>query len=554
MKRILSLLLCAAAMVASLGVMPASAVDTNVTLRVGLTISGQSSFADPKLENAEGATGYTIGTMNGTAFSGSKSISNTQLTIRLVEDAFQVSDTATGTVLYTSAAGADHLAIRPNSDLTWFKGYKWNGDFVYRRASGSSITVINYVGLEDYVKGVLPYEIDPDWPAEAQKAQAVCARSFALGTSKHNEYYELCNTTNCQVYLGANRATAASDAAVDATRGQYLTYNGEPVIGYFFSSDGGATEDAVNVWGGDYPYLQGKEDPYETHDSSWTETFTAEEIRQKLLNAGYTIGTVANVEVTKRTDTDNVNEVTVTDTDGHKVVIQRDDCRTVFGLDSIRYTITPNAAKNAAASLPQSKALDITPSVHKVTVDGESVAPQGYNINGDNYYKLRDIAYILNGTNSQFNVTWDPDNNRILLTPDEAYQEVGDEMSSAASAEVESCSPSNSSIILDGRSLSLTGYRINGNNFYRLRDVGKALDFGVDFDEQTRTVLIDSGSSAQPEPEQPTVTNAVSYTFTGSGWGHSVGMSQWGAYGMAQQGFDYKEILKFYFTGIEIAG
>ena len=554
MKRILSLLLCAAAMVASLGVMPASAVDTNVTLRVGLTISGQSSFADPKLENAEGATGYTIGTMNGTSFSGSKSISNTQLTIRLVEDAFQVSDTATGTVLYTSAAGADHLAIRPNSDLTWFKGYKWNGDFVYRRASGSSITVINYVGLEDYVKGVLPYEIDPDWPAEAQKAQAVCARSFALGTSKHNEYYELCNTTNCQVYLGANRATAASDAAVDATRGQYLTYNGEPVIGYFFSSDGGATEDAVNVWGGDYPYLQGKEDPYETHDSSWTETFTAEEIRQKLLNAGYTIGTVANVEVTKRTDTDNVNEVTVTDTDGHKVVIQRDDCRTVFGLDSIRYTITPNTAKNAAASLPQSKALDITPSVHKVTVDGESVAPQGYNINGDNYYKLRDIAYILNGTNSQFNVTWDPDNNRILLTPDEAYQEVGDEMSSAASAVVESCSPSNSSIILDGRSLSLTGYRINGNNFYRLRDVGKALDFGVDFDEQTRTVLIDSGSSAQPEPEQPTVTNAVSYTFTGSGWGHSVGMSQWGAYGMAQQGFDYKEILKFYFTGIEIAG
>ena len=554
MKRILSLLLCAAAMVASLGVMPASAVDTNVTLRVGLTISGQSSFADPKLENAEGATGYTIGTMNGTAFSGSKSISNTQLTIRLVEDAFQVSDTATGTVLYTSAAGADHLAIRPNSDLTWFKGYKWNGDFVYRRASVGSITVINYVGLEDYVKGVLPYEIDPDWPAEAQKAQAVCARSFALGTSKHNEYYELCNTTNCQVYLGANRATAASDAAVDATRGQYLTYNGEPVIGYFFSSDGGATEDAVNVWDGDYPYLQGKEDPYETHDSSWTETFTAEEIRQKLLNAGYTIGTVANVEVTKRTDTDNVNEVTVTDTDGHKVVIQRDDCRTVFGLDSIRYTITPNTAKNAAASLPQSKALDITPSVHKVTVDGESVAPQGYNINGDNYYKLRDIAYILNGTNSQFNVTWDPDNNRILLTPDEAYQEVGDEMSSAASAEVESCSPSNSSIILDGRSLSLTGYRINGNNYYRLRDVGEALDFGVDYDETTRTVLIDSGSSAQPEPEQPTVTNAVSYTFTGSGWGHSVGMSQWGAYGMAQQGFDYKEILKFYFTGIEIAG
>ncbi len=554
MKRILSALLGVAMMLACLCVVPASAVDTSVTLRVGLTIAGASTFADPKLENVAGeATGYTIGTMSGTSFSGGTAVSNTQLTIRLVDDAFQVSDTATGTVLYTSAAGADHIAIHPNSDLTWFKGYQWHGDFVYRRASNGDITVINYVGLEDYVKGVLPYEIDPDWPAEAQKAQAVCARSFALGTSKHTgEGYDLCNTTNCQVYLGANRATEASDAAVNATRGEYLTYDGEPVIGYFFSSDGGATEDAVNVWGGDYPYLQGKEDPYETHDSSWSVTLTADEIRQKLVSAGYTIGTVANVEVTKRTDTDNVNEVTVTDTDGKTVTIQRDNCRTVFGLNSIRYTITPNAAENAAAALPQSTSLDITPSVHKVTVNGEEVAPQGYNINDNNYYKLRDIAYILSGTDSQFNVTWEAETDRILVTSGEAYQTVGGEMSSSVSTEIENCTPSDATVVIDGRTVSLTGYRINGNNYYKLRDIGEALDFSVDFDMDSRTVLISSAGSAQEEPSQ--TTNAVSYAFTGSGWGHSVGMSQWGAYGMAQQGFDYEEILKFYFTGIEIAG
>ena len=554
MKRILSALLGVAMMLACLCVVPASAVDTSVTLRVGLTIDGASTFADPKLENVAGeATGYTIGTMSGTSFSGGTAVSNTQLTIRLVDDAFQVSDTATGTVLYTSAAGADHIAIHPNSDLTWFKGYQWHGDFVYRRASNGDITVINYVGLEDYVKGVLPYEIDPDWPAEAQKAQAVCARSFALGTSKHTgEGYDLCNTTNCQVYLGANRATEASDAAVDATRGEYLTYDGEPVIGYFFSSDGGATEDAVNVWGGDYPYLQGKEDPYETHDSSWSVTLTADEIRQKLVSAGYTIGTVANVEVTKRTDTDNVNEVTVTDTDGKTVTIQRDNCRTVFGLNSIRYTITPNAAENAVAALPQSTSLDITPSVHKVTVDGEEVAPQGYNINDNNYYKLRDIAYILSGTGSQFNVTWEAETDRILVTSGEAYQTVGGEMSSSVSTEIENCTPSDATVVIDGRTVSLTGYRINGNNYYKLRDIGEALDFSVDFDMDSRTVLISSAGSAQEEPSQ--TANAVSYTFTGSGWGHSVGMSQWGAYGMAQQGFDYEEILKFYFTGIQIAG
>ena len=563
MKRILSMLLCAAALVGCLSVAPASAVDTvdtDVTLRVGLTIGGANTFADPKLENVSGEpTGYTIGTMNGTSFSGGTSVSASQLTIKLVSGAFQVTDTATGKVLYTSAAGADHIAIRPNSDLTWFKGYQWHGDFVYRRASDGNITVINYVGLEDYVKGVLPYEIDPDWPAEAQKAQAVCARSFALGTSKHNEYYELCNTTNCQVYLGANRATEASDAAVDATQGEYLTYNGEPVIGYFFSSDGGATEDAVNVWGGDYPYLQGKEDPYETYDSSWSVTLTAEEIRQKLVSAGYSIGTVANVEVTRRTDTDNVNEVTVTDTTGKQVVIRRDDCRTVFGLDSIRYTITPNASASTAATLPQSTSVKIQPSTHVVTVDGERVDPQGYNINGYNFYKLRDIAYILNGTDSQFNVTWDGANNRIVLTDDAAYQEVGGEMASSASAAIKNVSESDSTIVLDGKTLSLTGYRINGNNYYKIRDVGSALGFSVDFDPETEIVLIGSANAGQddtqddPKDETP-ITNAASYTFNGSGWGHSVGMSQWGAYGMARQGFGYEDILKFYFTGIEIAG
>ena len=575
MKRIVSLLLCVILSVGGLCSIPASAVDTNITLRVALTISGASSFADPKLENVSGySTGYTIGTMNGTTFSGSKTVSASQLTIKLVGDAFQVSDTASGTVLYTSAAGADHIAIRPNSTLTWFKGYKWYGDFVYRRASGSNITVLNYVGLEEYVKGVLPYEISADWPIEAQKAQAVCARSFALGTHKHeSEGYDLCNTTNCQVYLGANRATTLSDSAVDATRGEYLAYNGDLVVGYFFSSDGGATEDAANVWGGDYAYLQGKVDPYETYDSSWSVTLTADEVRQKLVAAGYSIGTVANVEVTKRTDTDNVNEVAVTDTDGKQVVISKDDTRTVFGLDSIRYTITANTAKTAAVTpvsttMPQPASLKITPSTHAIKIDGKTVDPQGYNMEGNNYYKLRDVAYLLSGTDRQFDVTWDAENNRIVLTSGKAYQQTGDEMTGSVSSIIQNLSASDSTIVLDGKSVSLTGYRVNGNNYYMLRDLGDALDFFVDFDEETDTVIVQSISAGAVDPEDPIDpdtdgqpedgddpdTIPVSYTFTGSGWGHSVGMSQWGAYGMAQQGFNYEDILKFYFTGISSAG
>ena len=563
MKKLLSMLLCAVMTVTCIGAVPAHAASSDTRLRVGLTISGASTFAAPQLENVSGyRTGYT----GGTAFSGSKSITSSALTVKLVNDAFQVIDTDSGSVLYTSAAGADHIAIRPNSTLTWFKGYKWYGDFVYRRASNGSITVINYVGVEDYVKGVLPYEIDPDWPAEAQKAQAVCARSFALGTDKHGSDYDLCNTTNCQVYLGANRATEASDAAVNATKGETLSYNGSSVIGYFYSSDGGATEDAANVWGGDYAYLKGKADPYEDpNKDKWTVTLTADEIQQKVNAAGYSIGKVANVQVTKRTATDNVNEVTVTDTSGKSVTISRSSVRTVFGLKSIRYTITPVGGSGNKTSL------QVKASTHNVKVNGKTVSPQGYYIvngtqYGNNYFKLRDIAYLLSGTKGQFNVRWDKENECILLTSGTAYETVGGELADSSTA-VEKIGKSTSTIVLDGEEIALDGYIINGNNYYKLRDIGKAIGFDVDFDNASSTVLVKTTSDDSGDDEDansgnsgntgsnttPTVTNPTGYTFNGSGWGHSVGMSQWGAYAMAQKGFTYDQILKFYFTGIEIA-
>ena len=287
MKRFFSALLCAAALTGTLAVPAAGAASTDTTLRVGLTVGGASSFATPMLENVSGeSTGYTVGTVSGTTFKSAASLASSQLTIRLNDkNAFEVCDTETGKVLFTSAAGLEQLAIRPNSRLTWFKGYKWYGDFVYRRASNGNITVINYVNVEDYVKGVLPYEIDPDWPADAQKAQAICTRSFALGTHKHTDSgYDLCNTTNCQVYLGATRATSESDAAVSATAGETLSCDGKEVIGYFFSSDGGATEDAANVWGGEYSYLKGKADPYEEKDKDkWSVTLTPAEVKTKRL-------------------------------------------------------------------------------------------------------------------------------------------------------------------------------------------------------------------------------------------------------------------------------
>lgn len=123
------------------------------------------------------------------------------------------------------------------------------------------------LGVEDYVKGVIPYEMSPAWPSAALEAQAVCARTYAYMTTKHLSSYgfDLCNTTDCQVYYGigsyTNCATAVSDAAVDATAGLRVYYNGSLAETVYHSSDGGATESAENVWGGAVDYLIGKEDP-----------------------------------------------------------------------------------------------------------------------------------------------------------------------------------------------------------------------------------------------------------------------------------------------------
>lgn len=128
--------------------------------------------------------------------------------------------------------------------------------------------------------------------------------------------------------------------------------------------------------------------------------------------------------------------------------------------------------------------------------------------------------------------------------------------------------PASTKVTVDGKAAAVEGYNIdNGNNYYKLRDIGKAIGFDVDFDNASSTVLVKTTSDYSGDDEDansgnsgntgsnttPTVTNPTSYTFSGSGWGHSVGMSQWGAYAMAQKGFTYDQILKFYFTGIEIA-
>lgn len=136
------------------------------------------------------------------------------------------------------------------------------------------------------------------------------------------------------------------------------------------------------------------------------------------------------------------------------------------------------------------------PTAASVTINGDIQAFQAYNIDGYNYFKLRDIAMAITSTDKQFEIGYDAANNAVSLTNGQAYTPVGGELSTTWDSAESPAGFSKSTVFLDGRQLiRLSAFLIGGNNYIRLRDIGAAIDFGVNWDGTTKTILIDTTSS-----------------------------------------------------------
>ena len=154
----------------------------------------------------------------------------------------------------------------------------------------------------------------------------------------------------------------------------------------------------------------------------------------------------------------------------------------------------------AFSAVPAYAGVPASPTASKVTVDGQSKAFEAYNINDNNYFKLRDIAYVLNGTDASFSVGWDGAANSIALEKGEAYAPTGSEMKVSGTKDIKDAVASNSSILIDGVKAALKAYNINGNNYFKLRDLGTALGFHVGWDNASQTISITSVPSAAEKP------------------------------------------------------
>ena len=233
------------------------------------------------------------------------------------------------------------LIIRPSDKSDGglaLDGRRYRGALELRHR-GTDLTAVNIVPIDDYLLSVVPEEMPTDWPAEALKAQSVAARSFALKSRGRHaaEGYDLCK--------GIASEKTASTAAVRATRGEVLTYGGQPIEALFHTDSGGMTESSEDVWGSHVPYLRAVRDtPLGT--MPWTKTVSTADLEKKLAAKGHAIGRLRAIELSPLavgraakdcTASGRVKAMTVTGTKG-SVTLSGNAWRSLLGLKSTLFS------------------------------------------------------------------------------------------------------------------------------------------------------------------------------------------------------------------------
>ena len=327
-------------------------------------------------------------------------------------------------------------------------------DYITFLEKENKLSLINHIEIQHYLYGVVPREMPASWPMESLKAQALVARSFALANlNKHaKDGYNLCDTTDCQVYKAYDNEHPNTNQAVDETKGEYVYYNGKIASTPYHSTSGGYTEDSSVAWGGSVPYLISVYDMYSegTASNIWSVKMTPLEIENKLSTIGINIGEIKDIVILNTSSANRVVELKIVGSKGDHIM-NGNKMRTLLGNTTMKSTWFEIDKKGE----------NLTKKVY--VMDGNLGSPVEVNINN---------AYIL-----------------------------------------------------DGKSNTSS----NRNN------VSRAIG-------SFKTINIEQALSIIP----------TTFTFNGKGYGHGVGMSQHGAMEMAKLGYKYEDIIKHYYTGVDI--
>jgi len=427
---------------------------------------------------------------------------------------YTVVSTATGNILFEFDNGSSScLAVSPDitgvtNPITWFKGNRYYGGFQYNRRNGNDITVINVVNEDLYVAGVLPCEFVCTGGMESLKAGAVAIRTFACCSTKHASLgFDVCTTTDCQVYRGVyfgEESGRAMQAALE-TSGECVYYNGNFAETTFYAANGGATESAANTWGKDFPYLIAQIDPYECqlnfNSKEWKYAVTPAQVRQMLQKQGYSCGEIVSMEVTQLTSVGNVNAIAIRDVNGRTITLTKDSVRLLQNISGVtyfsrRFRIVP-IVNGVAQDLPIINDPAKYPSGQLPAQPGETLQPNN--------------PFVMTGPLTVYDSTQKTDHESVYVITEKGVQKVDKPVSILTSTGIVTVEPDEETPSTSG---SVTGNIQTGSNTYSI---------------------------------------STGWVIYGYGYGHNVGLSQWGAYAMAEMNYSYDQILQFYYPGTYIA-
>ena len=236
-----------------------------------------------------------------------------------------------------ATALAGPLVFRPGRGATLtLDGVGYRGELRATVVQGR-LQVIDDVGLEAYLLGVVPGEVPREWPVEALRAQAVAARSYTLASMVKGREWDLYADTRSQAYYGVGQEAPSTSSAVRATRGQVLTFAGKIATTFYYSSSGGRTASSEDVFGVPYGYLQAFDDPWDT--TSPYHRWLPRTLSAGALAKAFGLSSpVIDVEAVA-TSSGRPATVTLTMRDGSIVQLHASDVRARLGLRSTAFRL-----------------------------------------------------------------------------------------------------------------------------------------------------------------------------------------------------------------------
>ena len=393
-----------------------------------------------------------------------------------VSDGTQVTSNGSG-ISVSGRALSLPVSVTASDGLGWDKT-RYRGTLSIIKSS-RGFTVVNEVDLESYLRGLLKIEMSPAWPQEALKAQAIIARTYAVKNRGRfaAKGYDLCATAASQLYRGIDAEDPRTDAAVMATTGMILTWDGKPADTFYHSDSGGATADIAHVWGGNRPYLQSQRElvPYSSPYSTWQVTLSAAQLSTLLYRLGSPVGNVGSVEVLQN--------------DGVGRAVQ------------LRFRGDSGTA-------------DVKAHAFRMAIGGNIIRSTNFDISAG--------------------------------TGDTSYVETPQA----------SAPPKVSRNVSSGKEDELVEMTRRG--IFTKLELMEMLSNPGKREEYLKLGLSRMQGKMPQQPPKPWMSaqssdaNAPVFTFSGRGWGHGVGLSQWGAKAMADSGMSCQDILAHYFRGTVI--